>query len=109
MRPNWDTTRKAAELWASGLLLMPEALAAQFNLTFNGVQFLPGYPDQWVFTDNVTKDSFHTPGGISREALQKEAQRVRSKYARQQRAMSCQPRNAAWRMAWRSSGDVKAS
>jgi len=50
------------------------------DLIFNGVQKIPGYVDQWVFTDLRSGSTFYTEVGISDEELSQETTRVREKF-----------------------------
>jgi hypothetical protein len=55
-------------------------IAACLNLTYNGVQFVPGHPDHFVFTDNDTGSTFLTEMLISIEDLELKACAVRAKF-----------------------------
>ena len=81
MKSLLDLVREDTGFWVPNRLSGPDNLAAQTGLTYNGVQMVPGRPDQWVFTDKITQGSFHTPVGISVDMLETEARRVRAKFA----------------------------
>ena len=63
--------RRIARGWTAGRQAAPASLAAGLDLIFNGVQTLPGRPDQWVFTDRITGGTFYTGVGISPAALRR--------------------------------------
>lgn len=60
--------------------LEPEVLAI-LELTFNGIQSMPGCPDRLVFTDNLTRGTFFAAMDVSVGALQKAAERIRLSFA----------------------------
>ena len=51
------------------------------DVIFNGVQKLPGCPDQWVFTDRLSGTTFYTDAGITYGRLVKETARVRERFS----------------------------
>ncbi len=60
--------------------LEPEVLAI-LELSFNGIQSMPGCPDRLVFTDNLTRGTFFAAMDVSISALQEAAERVRLSFA----------------------------
>ena len=52
------------------------------DVMFNGVQRIPGCPDQWVFTDRLSGTTFYTDAGITYGRLVKETERVRERFSR---------------------------
>ena len=52
------------------------------DIIFNGIQEeMPGYPEQWVFTDLLTGSTFYTEVGISSERLSAKTARIREKFS----------------------------
>jgi|GEM_PF-4682495 len=56
-------------------------LADRVGARFNGVQVIPGIPDQWVFTDNVTHSTIYVRVDSSEEEILTAMTRMRAKFA----------------------------
>jgi hypothetical protein len=50
------------------------------DVIFNGVQKIPGYPDQWVFTERLSGSTFYTSVGITYDHLVREVARVQGRF-----------------------------
>lgn len=71
--------RPAARAAANGVPV--HRIAGGLNLTYNGIQSMPGYADQFVFTDNDTKSTFQTSVLISIAELERKAWRLRARFS----------------------------